>query len=51
MCDVFHFWSNHAAGANFLTADGSARFIGYIADPIMPALATRGAGDVVQIPD
>jgi prepilin-type N-terminal cleavage/methylation domain-containing protein/prepilin-type processing-associated H-X9-DG protein len=46
-CAVFHFWSPHAGGANFLFADGAARFLPYAADPLMPALATRAGGEVV----
>jgi prepilin-type processing-associated H-X9-DG protein len=37
-CDVFHFWSLHPGGANFLFADGHAQFLSYEADPILPAL-------------
>jgi prepilin-type N-terminal cleavage/methylation domain-containing protein len=47
-CDLFHFWSPHVgAGAHFLLADGSARFIRYSASPLMPALATRSGGETV----
>jgi len=50
-CDAFHFWSLHNGGANFLFADGSARFIGYDAAPLMPALATRAGRETVSLPD
>jgi prepilin-type processing-associated H-X9-DG protein len=50
-CDLLHFWSPHAGGgANFLFADGGVRFIAYSAAPIMPALATRAGGEVVELP-
>ncbi len=49
-CDVFHFWSRHPGGANFLFADGSVHFLPYSADAILPALATRNGGDVVSLP-
>lgn len=49
-CDVFHFWSLHSGGANFLFGDGSVRFLAYAADPILPALATRSGGEVVELP-
>jgi prepilin-type processing-associated H-X9-DG protein len=48
---MFHFWSPHAGGANFLWADGSVRFLRYDAKPLMPALATRNGGEVVDLPD
>ncbi len=50
-CDVMHFWSLHAGGANFLLADGSVRFLTYSTDPLMPALATRAGGEVASVPD
>jgi prepilin-type processing-associated H-X9-DG protein len=46
-CDMFHFWSPHPGGANFLFADGSVRLIRYTARDVMPALATRAGGEVV----
>ena len=50
-CDQFHFWSLHAGGANFAFCDGSVRFLGYAADSVLPALATRAGGEVAVIPD
>jgi prepilin-type N-terminal cleavage/methylation domain-containing protein/prepilin-type processing-associated H-X9-DG protein len=50
-CDVFHFWSLHSGGANFLFADGSVHFLAYAADSILPALATRSGGEVVELPN
>lgn len=50
-CDAFHFWSPHTGGAHFALADGSVRFIGYSADPIMPAIATRAGGEGIGPPD
>jgi prepilin-type processing-associated H-X9-DG protein len=49
-CDLFQFWSYHPGGANFLYADGSVHFLGYGADAILPALATRAGGEVVPAP-
>ncbi len=49
-CDSNHFWSLHPGGANFLFADGSVRFLSYSAAAILPALATRAGGEVVDIP-
>ncbi|MBX9626050.1 MAG: DUF1559 domain-containing protein [Gemmataceae bacterium] len=50
-CDVFHFWSLHPGGAHFAFADGSARFLRYSADDLLPALATRAGGEAVALPD
>jgi prepilin-type processing-associated H-X9-DG protein len=47
-CDLFHFWSLHSGGANFLFADGSVHFLSYQADTVLPALATRAGGEVVS---
>jgi prepilin-type N-terminal cleavage/methylation domain-containing protein/prepilin-type processing-associated H-X9-DG protein len=49
-CDVFHFWSLHSGGANFLFADGSVQFLPYSADTILPALATRAGGEAAERP-
>jgi prepilin-type processing-associated H-X9-DG protein len=48
-CGMFHFWSPHPGGANFALCDGSVRFIRYSANDVMPALATRGGGEVVTL--
>lgn len=45
LCDMFHYWSLHAGGANFLMCDGSVRFMTYASDGLLPALATRAGGD------
>jgi prepilin-type processing-associated H-X9-DG protein len=49
-CDVFHFWSRHYGGANFVFADGSVRFLSYEADKVMEALGTREGREVFQMP-
>jgi prepilin-type processing-associated H-X9-DG protein len=50
-CDMFHFWSPHSGGANFLLVDGSARFLSYsAAAPLMAALASRAGGEAVEVP-
>jgi hypothetical protein len=50
-CDVFHFWSLHSGGSQFVFADASCHFLSYSADPQMPALATRAGGESVQSPE
>jgi prepilin-type processing-associated H-X9-DG protein len=50
-CDTFHFWSPHTAGANFAFCDGSVRLLAYIADPVMPALATRAGQETTPSAD
>jgi prepilin-type processing-associated H-X9-DG protein len=49
-CDMFHFWSFHTGGSNFVMGDGSVRFITYGADDVMPALSTRSNGEAAQVP-
>jgi prepilin-type processing-associated H-X9-DG protein len=49
-CDLFHFWSWHPGGANFLFTDGSVHFLAYGADAVLPALGTRAGGEVVTLP-
>ncbi|MBY0457760.1 MAG: DUF1559 domain-containing protein, partial [Gemmataceae bacterium] len=50
ICTVFRFWSPHPGGSHFLYVDGSVHFLSYAADPVMPALATRSGGEVVEVP-
>jgi prepilin-type N-terminal cleavage/methylation domain-containing protein/prepilin-type processing-associated H-X9-DG protein len=46
-CHQAHFWSPHAGGGNFLMGDGSARFMNYTANAVLPQLATRQGNEVV----
>ena len=50
-CDMFHFWSKHAGGGNFLFADNSVKLLRYTADAVLPALATRGGKESASVPD
>ncbi len=50
-CAMYQFWSFHTGGANFAFADGSVRFIPYSANDILPVLATRAGGEVVELPN
>jgi prepilin-type N-terminal cleavage/methylation domain-containing protein/prepilin-type processing-associated H-X9-DG protein len=47
-CDVDHLWSPHPGGGNFVFGDGSVRFIAYSASTVLPLLATRAGGEVVD---
>jgi prepilin-type N-terminal cleavage/methylation domain-containing protein len=47
-CDMHHFWSLHLGGANWLFADAAVRFIPYSASAVLPLLATRDGGEVVD---
>jgi len=47
-CDTHHFWSPFPTGGNWLFADGSVRFLGYSASPLLPALATRNGHEVIN---
>jgi prepilin-type N-terminal cleavage/methylation domain-containing protein/prepilin-type processing-associated H-X9-DG protein len=48
-CDQVHFWSWHPGGGNWLWADGSARFLAYQVNEILPQLCTRNGGEVVNV--
>ncbi|MGL4551873.1 MAG: H-X9-DG-CTERM domain-containing protein [Gemmataceae bacterium] len=50
-CDMLHFWGLHPGRANLALADGSARFIGHEAHPVMPALVTRAGQEARTDPD
>ncbi|MCI0642775.1 MAG: DUF1559 domain-containing protein [Gemmataceae bacterium] len=50
-CDLFHYWSLHTSGANFLFADGAVRFMRYSSGSVLPELASRAGGKVAIIPD
>ena len=50
-CGMFHFWSPHLGGANFIFADGSVRLIRYDANGVMPALASRAGGEDAAVPE
>jgi prepilin-type N-terminal cleavage/methylation domain-containing protein/prepilin-type processing-associated H-X9-DG protein len=50
MCDTFHFWSLHSGGAYFAFCDGSVRKLAYTADSLMPGLASRAGGEVIDLP-
>ncbi len=49
-CAAFQYWSLHPGGANFAFCDGSVRLLAYSADAVLPALATRAGGEVVEVP-
>jgi prepilin-type processing-associated H-X9-DG protein len=44
---MFHYWSLHSKGSNFLLADGSVHFIRYSCDPtLLQRLGTINGGEV-----
>jgi prepilin-type processing-associated H-X9-DG protein len=45
-CDVFHFWSLHPGGANFLFGDASVHFVSYGIGANLVKLATRNGNEV-----
>jgi prepilin-type processing-associated H-X9-DG protein len=45
-----HFWSQHPGGGQFVFADGSVKFLSYESADILPALASRSGGEVVEVP-
>jgi prepilin-type N-terminal cleavage/methylation domain-containing protein/prepilin-type processing-associated H-X9-DG protein len=50
-CDVFHFYSPHPGGANFLFADASVHFLSYgIDNATLRALASMSGGEAVSLP-
>ena len=46
-CDQVHFWSWHPGGANWLFGDGSAKFMAYSMNDVLPQMCTRNGGEVV----
>jgi prepilin-type N-terminal cleavage/methylation domain-containing protein/prepilin-type processing-associated H-X9-DG protein len=48
---MWHFWSLHTGGSNFLFADGSCRFVTYsVGQNILNAAATREGSEPISIP-
>lgn len=47
---MFHFWSMHPGGANFLAAGGNVMFLRYDAAHLLPNLCTRAGGENVILP-
>jgi prepilin-type N-terminal cleavage/methylation domain-containing protein/prepilin-type processing-associated H-X9-DG protein len=49
LCDMFHFWSLHSSGSNFLFGDGHVKLISYsVGQSVMDALVTRDGGETIQ---
>jgi prepilin-type N-terminal cleavage/methylation domain-containing protein len=49
-CDVNHFWSGHTGGANWLSGDGSVRFLSYTDWQVTIPMASYNGGEVVTLP-
>jgi prepilin-type N-terminal cleavage/methylation domain-containing protein/prepilin-type processing-associated H-X9-DG protein len=47
-CSVFAVGGNHGSSTNFAFADGSVRTLGLASDKLLPSLATRSGGEIVQ---
>jgi len=48
-CSMFHFWSLHQGGANFLYCDGSVHFIRYTCNPtLLVRMGTANGGEPVS---
>src|SRR5262249_3880614 len=50
-CEMFHFWSLHSGGANFVFADCRVQFIAYSGVKALPPLATRAGRDNFGLDD
>jgi prepilin-type N-terminal cleavage/methylation domain-containing protein/prepilin-type processing-associated H-X9-DG protein len=50
LCDMWHFWSLHSGGSNFLAGDGSVKFVTYGAADVMAAMATRSGCEPADLP-
>jgi prepilin-type N-terminal cleavage/methylation domain-containing protein len=49
-CSASHFWSVHTGGGNWLSADGSVRFLTYTAQATITQMASRNGGEVFSAP-
>jgi prepilin-type processing-associated H-X9-DG protein len=50
-CSTGYYWSLHSGGANFALADASVHFLQYTESDILPMLATRAGGEIVNFDD
>jgi prepilin-type N-terminal cleavage/methylation domain-containing protein/prepilin-type processing-associated H-X9-DG protein len=51
VCDMFHYWSMHIGGANFVFTDGSVHFLNYASPAVLIQLGTRAGGEVLSSTD